>query len=145
MYESDAQKNLFHSTRALLIQSNAIRIKERSRHISKTHRSLGLQKNDMFVYLDDIVIYASSLAKNQTKFNKFSERLRQANLKLQPDKCEFLQKKVNYLGYVIGKDRIKPDLLKVLAVKEFLRPQTSKNIKQFLGLAGYYRFYIKLF
>jgi len=98
MYESDAQKSFFHFTRALLIQSNAIRIKECSRHIPKTHGSSGLQRNNMFVYLDDIVIYASSLAKNQTKFNKFAERLRQANLKLQPDKCEFLQKEVNYLG-----------------------------------------------
>jgi len=45
----------------------------------------GLQRNDMFVYLDDIVIYAASLAEYQTKFHKFAERLRQANLKLQPD------------------------------------------------------------
>jgi len=47
------------------------------------------------------------------------------------------------LGHVIGKDRVKSSPLKVLAVKEFPQPRftftTSKNIKQFLGLAGYYK------
>jgi len=95
---------------------------------------------EMFVYLDDIIIYASSLAEQQIKFNKFAERLQQANLKLQPDKCEFLQKEVSYFGHVIGKDGVKSDSLKILAVKEFPRSRTSKNIKQFLGLAKYYRF-----
>jgi len=67
------------------------------------------------------------MADHQTKFNKFAKRLRQANLKLQPDKYEFLRKEVNYLGYVIGKDGVKPDFLKVLAIKEFPRLRTSKN------------------
>jgi len=73
----------------------------------------------MFIYLDNIVIYAASLTEYQTKFHKFAERLRQANLKLQPVKCEFLRKEVNYLGHVIGKDEVKPDPLKILVVKEF--------------------------
>jgi hypothetical protein len=103
-----------------------------------------LQGTDIFVYLDDIVLYASSLAEHQTKFNKLVERLRKANLKLQPDKCEFLRKEVNYLGHIIS-ERVKPDPQKILAVKEFPRPQNSKNIKQFLGLAGYYRRFIPNF
>jgi len=82
-----------------------------------------LQENDMFVYLDDIVIYASSLVKYQTKLNKFVERLQQEDLKLQSDKCEFLRKERNYLKYVIGKDGVKPDPLKVLVIKEFPRPR----------------------
>jgi len=41
----------------------------------------------------------SSLPEHQTKFNKFAGRLRQVNLKLQPDKCEFLRKEINHLGY----------------------------------------------
>jgi len=59
----------------------------------------------MSILLDNIVIYTSSLVEHQTKFNKFTERLRQTNLKMQPDKYEFLQKEVNYLGHMIGKDR----------------------------------------
>jgi len=52
-----------------------------------------------------------------------------------------LRKEINYLGHVIGKDGVKPDLLRILVIKEFPRPQTSKNIKEFLRLAGYYRRY----
>jgi hypothetical protein len=79
----------------------------------------GLQGTDMFVYLDDIVLYASSLAEHQSKFNKLAERLRKANLKLQPDKCKFLRKEVNYLGHIISENGVKPDPKKIQAVKEF--------------------------
>ena len=49
----------------------------------------GLQGNELFVYLDDIVLYANSLEEHADKFNKLIERLSAANLKLQLDKCEF--------------------------------------------------------
>ncbi|KAL6421421.1 hypothetical protein ACFW04_013882 [Cataglyphis niger] len=62
----------------------------------------GLQGSELFVYLDDIVLYASSLREHVIKFDKLAERLRQANLKLQPDKCEFLRKEVGYLGHIIS-------------------------------------------
>lgn len=105
----------------------------------------GLQGIELFVYLDDIVIYASSLSEHASKFNKLAERLRRAHLKLQPDKCEFLRKEVTYLGHVISETGVKPDKKKLEAVKEFPRPRTVKNIKQFLGLAGYYRRFINNF
>lgn len=105
----------------------------------------GLQSSELFVYLDDIVLYASSLQKHEIKFNKLAERLRQANLKLQPDKCEFLRKEVGYLGHIISDKGVKPDPAKIRAVKEFPTPRNAKNIKQFLGLAGYYRRFIPSF
>ena len=51
----------------------------------------GLIGTDLFVYLDDIVIYLDSLEEHQQKFDKLMDRLRSANLKLQLDKCEFLR------------------------------------------------------
>lgn len=102
----------------------------------------GLQGTELFVYLDDIVIYASSLTEHETKFNRLAERLRNANLRLQPDKCEFLRKEVTYLGHIISETGVKPDPGKVEAVRNFPRPKNDKNIKQFLGLAGYYRRFI---
>ncbi|XP_025161027.1 uncharacterized protein LOC112589987 [Harpegnathos saltator] len=105
----------------------------------------GLQGTELFVYLDDIVIYASSLEEHSAKFAKLAQRLRVANLHLQPDKCEFLRKEVSYLGHVIGENGVKPDPKKIIAVKDFPRPRNAKNIKQFLGLAGYYRRFIQNF
>jgi len=105
----------------------------------------GLQGTTLFVYLDDIVIYARSLQEHERKFNQLAERLRKANLRLQPDKCEFLRREVTYLGHVIREDGVKPDPKKIEAVSKFPRPKNTKNIKQFLGLAGYYRRFIPNF
>jgi len=66
-------------------------------------------------------------------------RLRDANLKLQPDKCEFLRKDVA-LGHIIGEKGVKPDPNKIKAVTNFPTARNPKHIKQFLGLVGYYRF-----
>ena len=106
---------------------------------------LGMQGAELFVYLDDIVLYASSLREHEIKFLKLMQRLRKANLKLQPDKCQFLRKEVGYLGHIIGENGVQPDPKKIQAVKDFPIPKNPKNIKQFLGLAGYYRRFIKGF
>lgn len=105
----------------------------------------GLQGNELFVYMDDIVIYARSLQEHEVKFKKLMHRLRNANLKLQPDKCEFLRQEVAYLGHIIGSDGVRPDPGKIKAIKEYPVPKNPKNIKQFLGLVGYYRRFIPNF
>ncbi|CAK9796615.1 Retrovirus-related Pol polyprotein from transposon 17.6 [Anthophora quadrimaculata] len=105
----------------------------------------GLQGNELFVYLDDIVIYASSLSEHKYKFNKLAERLRRANLKLQSSKCGFLHHEVAYLGHVIGETGVRSAPEKVAAVKKFPTPKNTKNIREFLGLAGYYRRFIDKF
>ncbi|KAL7292583.1 hypothetical protein TKK_0013716 [Trichogramma kaykai] len=77
--------------------------------------------------------------------NKLFGRLKTAGLTVRPDKCFFLRKEVGYLGHIISKDGVKPDPSKVIAVRDFPRPKSKKNIKQFLGLAGYYRRFIPNF
>ena len=105
----------------------------------------GLQGIELFVYLDDIVIYSTSIHEHEIKFNQLMDRLRRAKLQLQPDKCEFLRHEVKYLGHVISENGVKPDPKKIEAVSNFPRPRKSKNIKQFLRLAGYYRRFIPNF
>ena len=105
----------------------------------------GLIGTDLFVDLDDIVIYADSLKEHQKKFDNLMDRLRSANLKLQPDKCEFLRPEITYLGHIINKNGVLPDPKKISAVKIFPIPKNIKNIKQFLGLACYYRRFIEGF
>ena len=109
------------------------------------HTLTGLQGTEMFVYLDDIVLYASSLTEHLIKFKKLANRLREANLKLQPTKCKFLRKEVAYLGHVITEEGVKPDQNKIQAVQNYPAPRTPKGIKEFLGLTGYYRRFIPEF
>src|SRR5215469_1158766 len=105
----------------------------------------GLQGIKCLVYLDDIVIYGTSLQDHNKKLIEVLTRLRRHNLKLQPDKCEFLRKEVIYLGHIISENGILPDPTKLEAVKNFPTPRKVKDVQSFIGLAGYYRRFIENF
>ncbi|KAL0867440.1 hypothetical protein ABMA27_008227 [Loxostege sticticalis] len=102
----------------------------------------GLQGIQCFVYLDDIVIYSFDLPTHMSKLSNVFDRLRHCNLKLQPDKCEFLRKEVSYLGHVITDDGVKPNPEKTKAVQNFPQPKCPKDIKSLMGLVSYYRRFI---
>ena len=106
---------------------------------------LGLQATELFLYLDDIVIYAKDLEDHGKKVRRLLKQLKEANLSLQLVMCEFLFKEIACLGHMIISKGVKPDPKKIEAVQNFPRPKTPKNINQFLGLAGYYRRFIKDF
>jgi len=95
-----------------------------------------------FVYLDDIVIYAKSLADHNIKLREVLDRLKTYRLKLQPEKCEFLHKEVNYLGHQITKAGVKPDPQKVAAITSYLTPTSVKELKTFCGMISYYHRFI---
>ena len=67
----------------------------------------------VFVYINDIVIYAKTLEKHDKLFNKVMNRLRKASWKLEPKKCELLRQKVTYLGHIINADGLNSDHRKV--------------------------------
>ena len=90
----------------------------------------GLQGIELFVYMDDIVIYAQNLEDHTRKLIALLSRLKDAGLTLQPDKC--LRREIAYLGHIITQEGVKPDPKKIEAVKKFPIPKTKKNIKQFL-------------
>ena len=66
-----------------------------------------LMGTELFVYLDEIVIYANTLEEHEIKFNNLAERLRKANLHLQPDKFEFLRPQVGYLDRIIDENGVR--------------------------------------
>lgn len=103
---------------------------------------LGIQNERCAVYMDDILIYSRTIHEHLSRLREVFTRLRKANLKIQPDKCEFLKKEVAYLGHLITPDGVKPDPKKVEAVENFPVPKNTKEVKSFLGLTGYYRRFI---
>ncbi|CAK1583549.1 unnamed protein product [Parnassius mnemosyne] len=98
----------------------------------------GLQGLQCFVYLDDIIIYLYDLQAHINNLSRVFDRLRHFNLKLQPDKCVFLRKKVSYLGHIITNERVKPNQEKTKADQQFPQPRCPKDIKSFMGLVSYY-------
>lgn len=105
----------------------------------------GLQHETCLVYLDDIIIFSSSLQEHIERLKSIFDRLRESNFKIQLDKSEFLHKTVQYLGHIITPDGVKPNPDKIAIIKNFPIPKTQKDIKSFLGLLGYYRRFIKNF
>jgi len=102
----------------------------------------GLTGTRCFVYLDGIVIYAKSLADHNTRLRELLERLRTHKLKLQPGKCEFLRKEVNYLGHQITEAGVRPDPQKVVAIEQFPTSTNPKQLKTFCAMISYYRRFI---
>ena len=98
-----------------------------------------------FVYMDDVVIFSKSLHDHLVHLQLIFKKFRQYNLKIQLDKSEFLCKEVAFLGHVITPDGIKPNPSKIEAIQKYPIPKSTKEIKSFLGLMGYYRRFIQNF
>ena len=102
----------------------------------------GLQNSICLVYMDDIIVYSTSLQEHIVNLRKVFQRLRESNFKIQMDKSEFLKRETAFLGHIISADGVKPNPDKIAAIEKYPIPKTPKEIKQFLGLVGYYRKFI---
>ena len=91
-----------------------------------------------FSYLDDILVYSPDMETHLEHLRKLFMKLREADLKLQEVKCNFLKKHIQYLGHIILGKGITPMPKKLACIKDMPPPKTPKEVKQFLGLIGYY-------
>lgn len=105
----------------------------------------GLVGKEALIYIDDIIIFADSIEEHREKYLKVMERLNKHNLKINPEKSEFLKKEIVYLGHIVSSSGIKPNPSKIKAVENFPRPTSKKKVLEFLGKVGYYRKFIKNF
>uniref|UniRef100_A0AAG5DT40 RNA-directed DNA polymerase n=1 Tax=Anopheles atroparvus TaxID=41427 RepID=A0AAG5DT40_ANOAO len=103
----------------------------------------GLIGNICFVYLDDIIVVGKNLKTHLDNLDTVLQRLSDFNLKIQLDKCEFLKRETEFLGHTITPEGIKPNPDKIAKILDWRLPTTQKEIKQFLGLTGYYRRFIR--
>ena len=102
----------------------------------------GLKWQGLLVYLDDIIIYSKDVEHHLAVFEQVLVRLSDAGLKLNPKKTTLVSREVNYLGHVVSADGVRPDPKKVKAVMQLLPPTSVREVRSFLGLAGYYRRFI---
>ena len=96
-------------------------------------------------YLDDIIVFSSTWEEHIIPLRQVFERLRPAKLKLGAEKCTFAAKEVSYLGHRITEEGLLPESALLAAIREIPPPKTATEVHSFLGLAGYYRRYVKNF
>ncbi|GFX98611.1 retrovirus-related Pol polyprotein from transposon 17.6 [Trichonephila clavipes] len=112
------------------------------RYVSSIFRDL-TRKGIVISYLDDLVIPAKNEQEGLEKLKIIFEVAKKYGLEIKFKKCQFLKKKIEFLGHIVESGTIKPSPTKTLAVRKFPEPTTIKQVQSFLGLTGYFCKYIK--
>ena len=96
-------------------------------------------------YLDDIIIFSRTEEEHLEHLEKIFQKLREYRLKMKREKCDFFKKHLQYLGHLVSEEGFEPVLEKIKTIKNMPLPKTAKEVKQFLGLAGYYHKFVPRF
>jgi hypothetical protein len=99
----------------------------------------------VLVFLDDILIYSKTLDEHTVHVEKVLDTLRKSKLYAKESKCEFFRTEVEFLGHHVGRDGVRMMVDKIDAVRDWPVPKNARDIRAFLGTAGYYRKFIKNF
>ncbi|CAG9137171.1 unnamed protein product [Plutella xylostella] len=101
--------------------------------------------NHATAYIDDVLIYGKDAMECLERLEEVLQAMHKANLTLNLSKCDFLRSSIDYLGYEISADGVRPGQRKITSVLNFPRPENVHNVRQFLGLASYFRKFIQGF
>nr|GEX05505.1 reverse transcriptase domain-containing protein [Tanacetum cinerariifolium] len=99
----------------------------------------------IIVFIDDILIYSKDKEEHEEHLKTILELLKREQLYVKFSKCNFWLESVQFLGHVINSEGVHVDPAKIAAIKNWAMPTTPTEVRQFLGLAGYYRRFIEGF
>jgi hypothetical protein len=102
-----------------------------------------LLRKGVLVFLDDILVYSRTMEEHVDLLRRVFSLLDQHQLKVKRSKCTFAQRQLGYLGHVISAEGVATDPKNIAAVQKWQPP--VKEVRGFLGLAGYYRKFMKNF
>ena len=104
---------------------------------------LSKDKDASVVYIDDIAIFSTTWEAHCQDIKRILGRLKEAGLTANVKKCMWGQTHCEFLGHLVGGGKVSPADLKVCDVKHFCQPKTKRQVRQFLGLTGYYRRFVQ--
>jgi hypothetical protein len=93
----------------------------------------------VFIYMDDILISARTEGDLEQFTKLVLQRLRENDLFLKAMKCRFNKTQVEYLGMIVEEGKIAMDPLKLRGIRDWLIPNTVKQVRSFLGFSNFYR------
>nr|GFA70755.1 reverse transcriptase [Tanacetum cinerariifolium] len=99
----------------------------------------------VIVFIDDILVFSKSKEEHEDHLRTVLQTLRQEKLYAKFSKCEFWLSSVAFLGHIFSAEGITMDPAKVEAITKWPRPTSVTEVRSFLGLAGYYRRFVKGF
>lgn len=110
------------------------------------NKALGKDRYDLAIpYMDDLLSASSSIEEGLSKLRKILICLGSAKLTLNVSKCHFFQNKLDYLGYEVSNEGLRPGKRKIEAVASFPTLTNVHQIRQFVGLSSFFRRFISGF
>ncbi|KAI3385870.1 hypothetical protein SNEBB_007958 [Seison nebaliae] len=103
----------------------------------------GLSETEILAYVDDILIFSEDLEQHKDRLGEVLERLENAGLKANLAKCNFAFEEIDFLGFSISHDGIRPCHSKMTAFNNRLKPTTKKQVRSLIGVVNFYRRHIK--
>src|ERR1700721_1888251 len=99
----------------------------------------------VIIYLDDIIVYSKTREEHLRHLKIVLNLIKTHKLYVNPKKCEFFVQEIEFLGHIISTNGISMDTRKIKAIVDWPVPQNRHDVMSFLGLANYYRKFIKDF
>lgn len=111
------------------------------RYVNTVLREL-IQENVVVAYMDDLIIASKDEEENFEKVKRVFSVAEQHGLIIRFEKCQFLKKRVTFLGHILEEGSVKPSAEKTLAVRNYPEPKNVREVQSFLGLANYFRKFV---